>query len=377
MGTWSIPAGQIFGVNLRVHFSFVLLLLYLWTIDPQSTANGGARGLAMVGLLFISVVLHELGHLLVSVRSGVKVRGIVLFPIGGLTVSDPGTAFLQRNSPANVARDVSIALAGPLASLIVAGISAVVIANTLPQAHVLQHPYVSVTNLPRTFVWMNVFLAGINLLPAYPLDGGKIVRSMFARTMDFVTATRRAVTIGHGFAILFIFAGMVWNNWLMLAGLLLFISAQLEERSVLFQSALESMKMEEVMLTDFATLSPADTLEDALSKAVHTLQDDFPVIRGTDMVGVVTKQKIMDALRGDGNAYVQSIMDRAYETTNKNESLATAFSKFTQRGMTILPVVDDEHLVGIVTLQNLMHSIGVLAESKKMKRDSDDRSSEF
>ena len=377
MGTWSIPAGQIFGVNLRIHFSFILLLLYLWTIDPQTTANGGARGLAMVGLLFVSVVLHELGHLWVSLRSGTKVRGIVLFPIGGLTVSDPGTAFLQRNSPSNMARDVRIALAGPLASLLVAGISAVVIANTLPQSHVLQHPYVSVANLPRTFVWMNVFLAGINLLPAYPLDGGRIVRSMFARTMDFVTATRRAITIGHGFAILFIFAGMVWNNWLMLAGLLLFISAQLEERAVLFQSALESMRMEEVMLTDFATLSPADTLEDALSKAVHTLQDDFPVIRGTDMVGVVTKQKIMDALRGDGNAYVQSIMDRAYETTSKNDSLATAFSKFTHRGMTILPVVDDERLVGIVTLQNLMHSIGVLAESKKMKRDSDDRSSEF
>jgi len=260
MGTWSIPAGQIFGVNLRIHFSFFLLLLYLWTIDPQTTANGGARGLALVGLLFVSVVLHELGHLWVSARSGTKVRAVVLFPIGGLIVSDPGTAFLQRNSPANVARDVRIALAGPLASLMVAGVSAVVIANALPQAHVLQHPYVSVTNLPRTFVWMNVFLAVINLLPAYPLDGGRIVRSMFARTMDFVTATRRAVTIGHGFAILFIFAGMVWNNWLMLAGLLLFISAQLEERSVLFQSALESMRMEEVMLTDFATLSPADTL---------------------------------------------------------------------------------------------------------------------
>jgi predicted transcriptional regulator len=101
------------------------------------------------------------------------------------------------------------------------------------------------------------------------------------------------------------------------------------------------------------------------------------VIRGTDMVGVVTKQKIMEALRGDGNAYVQSIMDRAYETTNKKESLATAFSKFTQRGMTILPVVDEERLVGIVTLQNLMHSIGVLAESKKIKRDSDERPSVF
>ena len=82
MGTWSIPAGQIFGVNLRIHFSFILLLLYLWTIDPQTTANGGARGLAMVGLLFISVVLHELGHLWVSLRSGMRVRGIALFPIG-------------------------------------------------------------------------------------------------------------------------------------------------------------------------------------------------------------------------------------------------------------------------------------------------------
>src|SRR6185369_14644456 len=219
--------------------------------------------------------------------------------------------------------------AGPLASFIVAGSSAVLIANMLPQAHVLQHPYVSVQNLPRTFVWMNVFLAVMNLLPAYPLDGGKIVRSMFARTMDYVTATRRAVTIGHGFAILFIFTGMIWNNWLMLAGLLLFISAQLEERSVLFQSALESMRMEEVMLTDFATLSPADTLEDALSKAVHTLQDDFPVIRGTDMVGVVSKQRILAALNDEGNAYVQSVMSKAFDIAQRSETLASALKKFT------------------------------------------------
>src|SRR5438045_8557706 len=110
MGTWSIPAGQIFGVNLRIHFSFFLLLLYLWTIDPQTTMNGGARGLAMVGLLFISVVLHELGHLWISVRSGTKVRAVVLFRIGGLTVHHPGAAFIPRNTPAAVHRDVSIAV---------------------------------------------------------------------------------------------------------------------------------------------------------------------------------------------------------------------------------------------------------------------------
>src|SRR4051794_15800740 len=132
MGTWSIPAGQIFGVNLRIHFSFILLLLYLWTVDPQATANGGARGLAMVGLLFVSVVLHELGHLWMSARNGTKMRAVVLFPIGGLTVSDPGTAFLQRSTAANVARDVRIALAGPLASSIVAGFSGVGIPKTFP-----------------------------------------------------------------------------------------------------------------------------------------------------------------------------------------------------------------------------------------------------
>src|SRR5437764_14052576 len=155
MGTWSIPAGQIFGVNLRVHFSFILLLLYLWTIDPQTTANGGARGLAMVGLLFISVVLHELGHLLMATRSGVKTRAVVLFPIGGLTVSDPGTAFLQRSTPANVARDMRVALAGPLARFIVAGTSAVLVANMLPQAHVLHPPYASLPKLPRTVGYVN------------------------------------------------------------------------------------------------------------------------------------------------------------------------------------------------------------------------------
>src|SRR5207302_4890098 len=171
---------------------------------------------------------------------------------------------------------------------------------------------------------------------------------------------------------LFIFAGMVWNNWLMLAGLLLFISAQLEERSVLFQSALESMRMEEVMLTDFATLSPADTLEDALSKAVHTLQDDFPVIRGADMVGVVSKQRILAALRDDGNAYVQSVMNKAFDISQRSETLASALKKFTAKELTVLPVVDAGRLVGIVTLQNLMHSMALLSESRKITRVDDE-----
>jgi len=124
------------------------------------------------------------------------------------------------------------------------------------------------------------------------------------------------------------------------------------------------------MLTDFATLSPADTLEDALDKAVHCLQDDFPVIRGSDMVGVVSKQTILESLRAQGNGYVQSVMNRVYEVAQRQETLASAFRKITSRGLTIIPVVEDQHLVGIVTLQNLMHSMALLAETRKLRREA-------
>jgi CBS domain-containing protein len=151
-------------------------------------------------------------------------------------------------------------------------------------------------------------------------------------------------------------------------GFFLFVGAQLEERSAMFQSVLQRVRLEEVMLTDFATLSPADTLEDALDKAVHTLQDDFPVVRGGDMVGVISKQKILDALRAEGNGYVQAAMNRIFEVASKQESLASAFRKLSARNLSIIPVVDEQHLVGIVTLQNLMHSMALLAESRKLRR---------
>jgi len=193
-----------------------------------------------------------------------------------------------------------------------------------------------------------------------------------------VRATRRAVSIGNSLATVLILAGMLqymqWNNpdgaWLSLIGFFLLIAAQLEERSVVFQSVLETVRLEDVMLTDFATLSPADTLEDALDKAVHSLQDDFPVIRGSDMVGVISKQKILQTLRADGNGYVQAVMNRIFEVAQKKESLASAFRKLTARNLSIIPVVEDQRLVGIVTLQNLMHSMALLAESRKLRKQA-------
>jgi Zn-dependent protease len=359
-----------FGVDLRVHLTFLALLLFVWFTETASRgAADPGRGLALVAIIFGCVLLHELGHAVAGMHSGVAAKVIILLPIGGITVPDDSKQPLLPPTE-TWKRDIRIALAGPAINLLVAFVSGAILLGIAPELHLWARPYVHSSNLPRSFVWANVWLAVFNLLPAYPMDGGRILRAVFARTMDPMRATRRAVTIGQVFATGFMLAGMAWNIWLTLIGFFLFVAAQLEERSAVFQSVLENVHLEDIMLTDFATLSPADTLEDALEKAVHSLQDDFPVIRGSDMVGVVSRQKILGALRIEGNGYVQSVMNRLFEVAQKKESLASAFRKLTARNLSIIPVVEEERLVGIVTLQNLMHSMALLAESRKLRRSS-------
>ncbi len=370
MRNWSVPAGRIFGVELRIHLTFFFLLIFVWLTESttHNPANPG-RGLALVAIIFGSVVLHELGHALVGARAGVPAKAIILLPIGGVTLFDETQ---QPIEPGLLTwkRDIRIAVAGPLVNLIIAAIAGSVLLAFAPQIHLWTKPFVYSGNLPRSLVWSNLGLALFNLLPAYPMDGGRVLRALFSRRMDSVRATRRAVSIGQAFATLFMFVGVIQPSyvWLTMIGFFLFIAAQLEERSAVFQSVLETVRLEDIMLTDFATLSPADTLEDALEKAVHSLQDDFPVIRGSDMVGVISKQKILQALRAEGNGYVQAVMNRIFEVAQKKESLASAFRKLTARNLSIIPVVEDEHLIGIVTLQNLMHSMALLAESRKLRQ---------
>jgi Zn-dependent protease/CBS domain-containing protein len=368
MRNWSIPAGRIFGVELRIHLTFFFLMVFVWLTEsaPHGALNP-ARGLALVGIIFGCVLLHELGHALASIHAGVPTKTIILLPIGGVSLLDE-TQHAVDTGALTWKRDIRIALAGALVNLIVAFAAGSILLAVAPEIRLWVRPWVHSSNLARSLVWVNLWLGALNLLPAYPMDGGRVLRALFSRHMDPVRATRRAVTVGQAFATVFMLVGMLWNIWLTMIGFFLFIAAQLEERSAVFQSVLETVRLEDVMLTDFATLSPADTLEDALEKAVHSLQDDFPVIRGSDMVGVISRQKILQALRSEGNGYVQSVMNRIFEVAQKKESLASAFRKLTARNLSIIPVVEDQHLVGIVTLQNLMHSMALLAESRKLRK---------
>ncbi len=365
MKNWSIPAGSIFGIALRIHVTFAFLLAFVW-FNEAATAGveGAVRGVALVVLVFASVLAHEVAHALVALRNDVDVRSIILLPIGGITVMDDES---YRNP--DPARDMKIAAAGPAANLVLAMFIGSGLMLLWPNFALFAHPWMHSSNLLKSLFWCNVFLGAFNLLPAYPLDGGRVLRAFLAERMDPIRATRRAAMVGQAFAFIFILAGAKWDLWLMIVGGFIFMGAQLEDRSAVFQSVLQSVKMGDVMLTDFKTLSPADTLEDAMHKALHSLQDDFPVVRGSDMVGSISRQRILDMLRAHGNGYIQAAMTRIADVAQRDDTLATVLKRLGTAGISLVPVVEGEHLVGIVTMQNLSHSMALLAETKRLAEE--------
>jgi Zn-dependent protease/CBS domain-containing protein len=371
MRSWSIPLGRVFGVDVRLHLTFVLLPLFIfWTeyAAHQGNANG-SRDLALSGIILAGVVAHELGHILAARRFGLIPKAVILLPLTGVTLYDESRVEKPQPASSLWQREIRLALIGPLVNLAFASLAVSAITAFARGIDLWSWPFLQPRNLPRSLVWANLYLAVLNFIPAYPLDGGRILRAVFTRSLDLAPATRRAVSISNAIAMVLMVAGLFSDSWLTMVGLIVFSAAQLEERALVFQSVLDNVRLEEVMLTDFATLSPADTLEDALQKAVHSLQDDFPVVRGSDMVGVISRQRILDALRAEGNGYVQAVMNKIFEVSLRQDSLGSAFRKLTVRNSSIIPVVDDQRLVGIVTLQNLMHSMALLAESRKLRRD--------
>jgi len=373
MRSWSIFGGRFFGVEFRIHIAFLFLLAFVLVFPSSHAGEPGAiaRGMAVTALVLISVLLHELGHALAAARNGLPMKGSILLPIGGIGLADPNP---PPESAASLAREFRVAVAGPMVNMFLAGVTGVILLELEPSASLWKPPLVSVDELGKSFFWINLFLFAINLLPAFPLDGGRILRGWLAGRMEYRLATRRAVNLGHLFAAAFMVAGLA-SQWSLLVGLILFMATQMEERVVLFQSVVEKVHMEDIMLTHFSTLSPADTLEDALNKAVHSLQDDFPVVSGSDLVGVINRQTIVERLRREGNGYVQGAMNRAFEIAGRTESLTSAFRKLTTRGMTLIPVVEQERLVGIVTLQNLMHSMSLFTESERLHRRTEEQGS--
>jgi CBS domain-containing protein/Zn-dependent protease len=332
-----------------------------------SAADGWVRGFGLFLVLVAAVVVRETARLLAAAWLGLRLRAVLLLPVGGLfAYADPES---QENANRGAGQFV-MALAGPVANIATALMLAATFLGAGGNLNLLGQPFITSAYLLRSMVWMQFFLGALHLLPAYPLDCGRLLRGSFAHKHGFAPAGRAAAGLGQGLALTAMIGGMVLHNyWLIIAGFFIMIGAQIEDQGVFFQSVVDTVHMREVMLTDFATLSASDTLADALVRCVHSLQEDFPVVRGPQLVGIVSRQRIVDALRSDGNGYVQAVMSRTFQVARPEDTLGTTIRRITAgHGLSLIPITDSGRVVGVVSVQNLMSAMSLLAEQRRIER---------
>jgi len=335
----SIRLFRVFGISINIHMTFFLLLFLVMT--------GGLKWLALVMAVFFFVTLHELCHSLVAKRFGITVREITLLPIGGVAA--------MARMPEKPIQELAISLAGPLFNV------AVIVIFFFPMKYlvspeVLFNP--STRTWPATLAyvyWVNLMLAGFNLLPAFPMDGGRVLRSLLAAKMGYQRATRIAVNFGHAFAIAFAYFGIVrFNIFLIIIAVFIYTAASSEELQVDIKETLKKFRVRDILPPDFITLVPDSSLAKVLELIFHSHQEDFPVVEDSSMVGFVTRQDIMAGIHHFGtDKAVADIMRKHYPSVKDTDPLLKAQKIMNERGLRALPVMKGDSVAGVVTLEDI------------------------
>jgi Zn-dependent protease len=371
MRGWSFPIGRFLGVDVRIH-TFFLLLLGLSISYASMTGTSGARGFALWLLLLLAVFVREVARAVGAAWFGLELRSVLLLPTGGLMSYATPEATELAGTPEMQKR---MAVIGPIANIGFGLLLGAIALTFSPEVSFYERPWLSPTHLLRAAVWVNLLLGVVNLLPASPLDGGRVFRGEFAKAKGGIKGSRAAAGLGQAVAYGLIIAGMglmisgqTMGVWLLFFGGFVLIGAHMEDQGLLLQTDVDAVRMRDVMLTQFSMLSASDTLEDALQRSVHTLQDVFPVVRGANLVGAVSRQSIVEALHTDGNGYVQGVMTRSFQTAQPDDSLVKTLRRIMAgQGAQMVPVLEGDRIVGIITPQNLAHSMGLLNQRRKMR----------
>ena len=342
---WSWRIGRIAGIDLYVHVTFLLLLGWVaisyYTV--RRSVTDAVVGVAFILSLFAIVVLHELGHALTARRFGIPTRNITLLPIGGI-------ARLER-MPDDPKQELLVALAGPAVNVVLAAILYVVLQLGAGTASPTDMARAGGSFLNR-LLWINVTLAAFNLLPAFPMDGGRVLRALLAMRMDYARATRVAATVGQAMAVIFGFVGLFYNPFLVLIALFVWMGAAAEAATVQMRSTVGVVPVQRAMITDFRTLAPGDPLARAVDYVLAGFQEDFPVVDGGRLAGVLTRADLLRALAKRGTeARVEDVMQRDFETADPRDMLETVMERLQRRRM--LPVLQNGRLVGLLTPANL------------------------
>lgn len=333
---------QIFGVPIRLHFTFILLLIFLLFIGAGGKQSSASMALYILAL-FGSVLLHELGHALVARRYGIRTLEIVMFPIGGL-------ARLDRLPKAK--EELWIALAGPAVNVVIASvlIGWLSFQNGLIPFTDLADP--TDGNLGHRIAAGNLLLAAFNMLPAFPMDGGRVLRSLLALRKTEEEATRIAASAGQFLAVLMGLFGLLSANFMLVfVAMFVYLGAAQEGAVARGRSLTMGFPVRAAMITDFRTLQHGDTIRDAGNLLLATSQQDFPVMHGNEVIGLLKRNALMRAMLTDGpEAYVSSAMEREFATLSPEADLSEALPSL--NGGCAL-VMDKGSLSGLVTAENI------------------------
>ncbi|HJQ15254.1 MAG TPA: site-2 protease family protein [Anaerolineales bacterium] len=344
---WQWKLGTFAGIDVFVHATFLLLIGWIgysyWL--QYGTVAKVVEGILFILALFLCVVLHEYGHALTARKYGVKTRDITLYPIGGV-------ARLER-MPDKPIEELWVALMGPAVNVVIAAILFVYLYLSQGAVPMTGFTVASGSFLVRLMA-VNISLVVFNLIPAFPMDGGRVLRALLALRMDYVRATQIAANIGQGLAFLLGLFGLFNNPFLLFIAFFVWIGASQEASMVQVRNSISGIPVTHAMQTQFETLSPSDRLDRVVSLILAGSQQDFPVLEDGQFVGVLTRDDFIKALSQQGqNTPVADVIRRNVPTVDSHEMVEMALMRLQESGTKTLPVMHRGRFVGLITSENI------------------------
>ena len=344
---WSWKVGEIAGIGIFLHATFLILVAWIGLSYWQSQRSIAAviEGVGFILALFGCVVLHELGHALAARRYGIATRDITLLPIGGV-------ARLER-MPEDPKQEIVVAIAGPLVNVVIA---AAIYAALFLSGNVVSIDNVTIAGSPFliNLMLVNVILVIFNLIPAFPMDGGRVLRAILATRMNYAAATQQAANIGQIIALMLGTLGVFTNLFLVFIALFVWIGAAAEANMAQIKSVLGGIPVETAMLTDFHSIQPQDTLASVVELTISGSQKDFPVVQDGEVVGLLNQADMLAALTKSGpDTPVQKVMQTDVKLADSHEMLEAVLARLEEFGRRTMPVTHDGKLVGLITLDNI------------------------
>ncbi|MEH6549417.1 MAG: site-2 protease family protein [Pseudomonadales bacterium] len=350
---WSWKLVRIAGIDVYIHATFFILLVWQGLAYWNKTGElfAVAQGVLFIIALFGCVVLHEYGHALTARKYGIRTRNITLYPIGGV-------ASLE-GMPDDPWQEIKVALAGPAVNLVIAIILYIgfVVFSRAPESEEID--LVTGSFWYRLMV-VNIILGVFNLLPAFPMDGGRVVRALLSLRMDKAKATAIAASIGQSISYVLAFLGFMYNPFLLVIAVFIWIAAAAESGAEQLKSALYGATAGQAMLTEFHFLSSADSLAHAVEMTLTGSQKDFPVGDKQQITGVLTQALLLQGLRELGEtARVDELALATIQSCDKNEPVEQLMLRLQGQQCPMVAVLDREQVVGIVNLDNVMELISI------------------